>query len=139
MFGLGKALKGLVSTGKKINDKDFMEGVVAASVIVAFADGSCSDTEKDKVRSIVSAHPDLKHFNPNDVIQKFDEYSALFDLDAGMAKSRILRELTEIPDAEKRETVYLIARAVANADGSIGAEETKALTEIAKLMGVKAN
>lgn len=120
-------------------NKDYLEAVVAACALVAYADGELEDTERQKAVKIIGTHPTLSKFYKQDTIETI--VSSMFNRakDAS-GRQGLARELDDIkgrPDGVKMaEDVYLVAKDIAMADGQIEPEEEVTLKKIAGRLGV---
>ena len=143
VFGLFKKVAGGAAREIKAEygaNKDFLEAAMAASALVAYADGSLGEDERRKALSIASNNKTLS------TIYKSADIEACFDTMLKRARdasgrASLARELDDIknrPDGGKEmsQDVYLMALDIANADGSIGPEEQKMLEKIAGRLGV---
>lgn len=121
----------------KVENKDLMEAIVAASILVAYADGDCSDTELEKLQSIIETNDSLKHFGA-DIGKTIDKYSAMYEAGARLAKVKLKKEISDVSfsDTEKEEA-FVIAVEIAGADGEFSDDEMKILNEIGRIYGLK--
>lgn len=142
MFGKIKRILG--ASAKEIKaeygeNKDFLEAVLAASALVAAADGDIEETERRKVISIVTNHPSLGKLYQSNVIESTAELMFKRAKDVS-GRNQLARELDDIkgrPDGmQMAEDVYLIALDIANADGEVEPEEDVVLKKIAARLGV---
>jgi tellurite resistance protein TerB len=110
---------------------DFLEAVCAASALVASADGNVSDDEVDGIIKTIAANAALSAgFNSRQIEQTAE---AMIKRAQGgrMGRNGLMRELEDVAkDADKAEAVAIAALDVAEADGSIGAEEQAMLLKI---------
>lgn len=138
MFGfLKKKRKEAVAAIGKIENRDLMEAIVGASVLVAFADGDCSADELNKLSNIVENNPNLKHFG-SEIGKTIDSYAAQYESSARMAKLNLMKEVTDVSASEdEKQQVLIIAIDIAEADGQIDDDERAVLDMIAKEYGLK--
>lgn len=129
-------LKNLVSgkVNKFKGNKDFLEGVCAAAALVAFADGSCSDTEASAaIKAITSNAVMSGSFSGREIETTID--SMLKRAEGGrVGRAGLYREIEEVltkdPSGDMAEAVLLTALDVAD-DGGIEDKERAVLEQIA--------
>lgn len=112
----------------------FMEAAVAASVVIAYADGDAAVEERRRILSLLRAHPLLSRFSADEINAEIDGLERQFELDfdgaLGTAKARITA--ADLTSAQFR-TLLQFCAAVIEADGRRHPMEEEALSEIAGL------
>lgn len=135
MFG---KLKARLSSGANrfSGNTDFLEAVCASAALVAAADGDISDDEVAMASKTVKSNTVLAGaFKPAQIEHAID--GMLNRVAAGRTgRMGVFKELSDIDDPEMRETVYLTALDVAEADGEVCGKERDMLDKIAKNLGV---
>lgn len=140
----GKLKKAFGAGAKEIKaeyseNKDFLEAVLAASALVAAADGDIEETERRKVISVVSNHATLSKLYASNVIEATAETMFKRAKDAS-GRNQLGRELDDIktrPNAgQMAEDAYLIAVDIAKASGEIEPAEAEVLKKLATRMNV---
>lgn len=140
MFG---AFKRALGAGAKEVQKDysgnrnFLEAVIAASTLVAAADGDLEDAERNKIQKIVTNHATLgKFYKQQDIEAVLDRMFKLAKDASG--KQQLARELDDVKSSDEamRDDVYLVALDIAHADGELEPQEADVLNKIAKRIGV---
>lgn len=135
---IGKA-KNLADKAIPTDNTDLMEGMVAAGTLVAYADGDCSDDEVQTIQNILGSSSQLAGFG-NAPAQYFDKCCEKIEASKRMGKMDLMKEIKEVADAGNEEDsvrVLIMAIEVADADGTIDEDETKALESIAKTLDLK--
>lgn len=126
----------------KVQNRDRMEAIVAGSVMagsvmVAFADGNCSDDELAKLESLINSNENLKHFGGeiNDQIARF---TGMFDAGPRMGKMKAMRELDDIKASqEEKEEAFVMMLEIAEGDGEIDEKELAILKEVGNKFGIR--
>ncbi|AUM59652.1 tellurite resistance [Pseudomonas phage PMBT3] len=142
MFGaigriLGKKAVNSMAELKKVENKDLMEAIVAASLLVAYADGSCGDDEILKLDELVRSNPALAHFG-SEISQTINRISAQLKANFLVGRVHVKREIGDIKNNKQdAEEVFVNAIAMAQADGDISADEKKVLQEIGREFGLR--
>lgn len=139
------AIKKAVSSGAREisadygQNKDFLEAVCASAALVANADGSIEDAERNKAIQLVSNHSVLSKMYQRDVIEQTLDIMLKRAKDAS-GRQALARELDDIKGKPNgtamAEDVYLVAVDIANADGSVSPEEEAIMKKIANRLGV---
>lgn len=140
MLGLSKLLgKKKAELGiklHKVENKDLMEAIVAGAVLVAHADGDCSDEELGKLHDIIEANDNLKHFG-SEIGKTIDQYCDMYKAGARLAKVKLMKEIRDVSaDEEQKVEAFIIAIEIADADGEIDEDELKMLRLIGKELGL---
>lgn len=118
---------------------DFLEAAAAGIAIIATIDGNADSSERNKAVSVIVKNKQLGAIFSQQQVEAI--VSASIDKASdGAGKQELVDELKDLKNHEKggayAKSVYLMAKDVANADGSIGEREQKALTVLAQILGV---
>jgi len=139
VFGLFK--KVVAASGREVaaeygKNKDFLEAVVAAAALVAYADGELEESERRKIVSLITNHSTLgKLYKSNDIESTVDTFFKRAKDSSG--RQQLSRELDDVKgNPQFAEDVYLITLDIANSDGTLEPEEEKVLSKIAARLGV---
>lgn len=120
-------------------NKDFLEAVLAASALVAAADGDIEETERRKVISVVSNHATLSKLYASNVIESTADTMFKRAKDAS-GRNQLARELDDVKNRpggqQMAEDAYLIALDIAGADGELEPAEVDVLKKIAARLNV---
>lgn len=140
MFGIGKLFTkkkaALEVKLHKVENKDLMEAIVAGAVLVAHADGDCSDEELSVLHNIIEANDNLKHFG-SEIGKTIDRYCDMYKAGARLAKVKLMKEINDVSaDEEQKIEAFIIAIEIADADGTIDDSELTMLKEIGKTLGL---
>lgn len=138
MFGLKNKVQGLMNLGRKMENKDLMEAVVGASILVASADGNISDQETTMAQNILRNHDKLRHFG-GEIDATAQRYAALVQSSGRMGKIQIMREIEQIRgrnNGQDAEDVFVTAISIAEADGKVEEKELQVLREIGQKLGL---
>lgn len=140
----GKILNAFSELSNKLaselgKDNDFLEAACAAVALVAAADGTIEDSEREKAVRVISNHKTLGSvYRPNQIEACME--SMFLKVKDASGRYELAQELDDLGNksngAQMADYVYLIAKDVASADGSIAPEETEVLNKLAKRMRV---
>lgn len=141
------ALKSAFTSGvKELNKEygktnDFLNGVCASCALIAFADGTCEDSEKKKAMDVLTGHTQLSAIYQRAQIENALN-SALSHAQTASGKQELARQLDavlSVPNGQQMaEDVYLVAVDVASANShhSIGEDEQRVLDKLANRLKV---
>lgn len=122
----------MTEVGKFKNAK-FLEGVIAASAKMAYADGMVDPKEKQKMMGIVQNSDVLSVFKTEDVIAMWKKWAAKYDNDKDFADMEALSAIGKNRDDENAaRTLVRVAIIVANSDGNFDRNEILAAIDICK-------
>lgn len=120
-------------------DEDFLEAACAAVALIAAADGSIEDSEREKAVRVISNHKTLGSVYKVHQIETCME-SMFRKVKDASGRQELAQELDDLKGksngAQMADYVYLIAADVAAADGSVAPEETEVLKKLAKRLRV---
>lgn len=137
MFGMFKKKAAAAKvTLHRVENRDLMEAIVAGAVLVAYADGDCSNEELEKLQGIIESNDNLKHFG-SEIGTTIDKYSSMYESGKRIAKMKLMKELGDVQaDEQQKVEAFIIAIEIADADGEIDEAEQTVLKEIGKQFGL---
>lgn len=122
----------------KFEKKDLMEATVGIAILVMYADGDASDTERAKTQKLLENTPALANYGP-EVQATYARFDSLLK-DVGMLAGRvqIMREIKQCNgDQHEMEDVLVAGLTVALADGEMDEKEEKVLKDVASAFGLR--
>lgn len=125
-----QAIKAATSGLDRLANRQEFEAVVAATVLVACADGHISAEERAGAITAVAAHPALKSFPSNDVLALFNEDCQILGYDREVGIETLIEKVRRVTALEARARIIGIATAIANADGDFSDSEKAMVTRI---------
>lgn len=137
LAGLKTKAGELKTEALKFKNKDFLNAAMAGSALVAMADGSVSQEEKQKMIKFIENNDALSVFSTSDVIKAFQEFVGQleFDKDIGEAKAfQALGKMKSNVDASRLLVRMIIA--VAASDGNFDANEKAVARRISKELNI---
>lgn len=137
LAGLKTKAGELKTEALKFKNKDFLNAAMAGSALVAMADGSVSQEEKQKMIKFIESNDALSVFTTSDVIKAFQEFVSQleFDKDIGEAKAfQALGKMKSNVDASRLLVRMIIA--VAASDGNFDANEKAVARRISKELNI---
>lgn len=121
----------------RYKSQDVLEAVVAACALVAMADGYLDASERQKMIEFVNSSEELRVFDTNKVIQKFNFFIAKLENDRMLGRAEAFRALGKI--RTKPEIARLVARyciAIGYADGNFDNNEKQMVSDICRELGL---
>jgi tellurite resistance protein TerB len=122
---------------KKVQNQNTLEAIVAASMLIAAADGDIEKKETDKLDKLLSNNDSLSAFKPSEIRKIIDRYAGILEADFRVGKLKLMKEIGDISDnPDISEEVFVNALAIAESDGEIEAKELTVLKEIGRALGI---
>lgn len=121
----------------RYKSQDVLEAVVAACALVAMADGYLDASERQKMIEFVNQSEELRVFDTNKVIQKFNFFISKLENDRMLGRAEAFRALGKI--RTKPEIARLVARyciAIGYADGNFDNNEKQMVSDICRELGL---
>ncbi|WP_160719141.1 TerD family protein [Bacillus sp. USDA818B3_A] len=121
----------------RYKSQDLLDAVVAACALVAMADGYLDQSERQKMIEFVNQSEELRVFDSNKVIQKFNQFVSRMEQDRMMGRAEAFRALGKI--RTKPEIARLVARyciAIGYADGNFDQNEQQMVSDICRELGL---
>ena len=136
----GKLKEKLAGASNRLNGKtDLLEGICAAAVLTAAADGDLSDDEGAVALDRLLNHEAISvSFSATQIETAFDKQvkRAKQGMSGRLGLRREVEEVKAKSTTEDCEMLLMIAIDVAAADGDIGAKEMGALKTIGQALGL---
>ncbi|MGO4269940.1 tellurite resistance TerB family protein [Paenibacillus sp. TAF58] len=125
------AKTGLSDQVKKFQNKDFLDAVVAGCAIVAAADGSIGNSEKEKMIGYISRSEELKVFDVSNVIARFNHFAGNFEFSNIVGKQEALKVISKFNNKpEVARIIIAVCCAIGAADGDFDDQEKKVVRDI---------
>lgn len=136
-MGIFGAIKKIAGQAMEVFDnlvnEDELDAVVAATVLIAGADGKIDDAEKEAAFKAVSSHDSLKSFSKEKIRARFDNFANLINSDKVLAEEVLFDKVSSIKDKIARIRVIGIANQIAMADGEFSASEKAVVDKIRRV------
>ncbi|WP_019865167.1 tellurite resistance TerB family protein [Methylovulum miyakonense] len=127
--------KNLLKNGKKLQNRQLFEAVVAGVLLVAAAGGDIGKAEREKIGKLLKNNPSLDVFK-SEITSVQTAYEKQLDADFDLGKSRLVKEIRQVSDTPDHCTeVFLNVLSVAKADGEVDAKELAVIKELADILG----
>lgn len=121
---------------KKIENRDLMQAICGAALLIAAADGEIEASETAKLEAVIRSLPAMAHFGSeiSQTVQRFTD-----QLNAGflLGKTQIMREIKECKhSAQDGEDIFVVALTIAQADGEVDEKEMAVMAQIGRELGI---
>ncbi|RBW67692.1 TerD family protein [Bacillus taeanensis] len=116
---------------KRYKSQDVLDAVVAGCALVSMADGRLDPSERQKMMDFIHQSDELRVFDTNLVIQRFNDFIRKLEFDPIVGKGEAMRAVGKVND--KREIARLVVRyciAIGFADGHFEPREQQIVSEI---------
>jgi tellurite resistance protein TerB len=120
----------------KFKSKDLLEAVVAGCAMVAYADGTVSSSEKQKMIGYLRMSDQLKVFDVNDVIRIFQKYVEKFEFDATIGTGEVMQAIGKFRGKPEAQLVVRVCCAIGAADGDFDATERAVVRRMCSELGL---
>lgn len=136
-FGLGKKTRAAKVEIKKFEKRDLMEAVVGGSLLIAFADGECEESELKAIEALLRTNKALEGFG-QELTDTVNRYTERLKAGYRVARLEILREIEQVKgDRQEAEDVLITMLTIAEADGEIEEAEQKELSTVSDRLGLR--
>uniref|UniRef100_A0A6M3IYU9 Putative tellurite resistance proteib n=1 Tax=viral metagenome TaxID=1070528 RepID=A0A6M3IYU9_9ZZZZ len=124
---------------KTMANKDLLEGVMAASVWVASANGEFKTEEKQKLLGYIGRSAELKVFKRKDVLDSFQRFASEFEFDQGIAEEKVKSAIMKIKDENQARMLVRLCCAIGSADGDFDKSEKDVVKKICSILRLSPN
>jgi tellurite resistance protein TerB len=121
-------------------NEDFMQAIVASCALVAAADGTISEVEKNKMAEFIQRSEELHVFPMTEVVQEFNKFADTFKFNSDIGKQEALkciRKVKKNPDAARM--LIRICCQIGLADGNFDDNEKLVVSELCLELGLNAD
>ncbi|WP_462409640.1 TerD family protein [Neobacillus sp. Marseille-QA0830] len=121
----------------RYKSQDVLDAVVAACALVSMADGYLDASERQKMMDFIHQSEELRVFDTNKVVQKFNLYISKLQNDRMLGRADAFKALGAIRN--KPEIARLVARyciAIGYADGNFDHNEKQMVSDICRELGL---
>ena len=124
-------------SAKSVAKQNVFEAIVAASVLVAAADGEIEKKESEKLEKMLSNNDSLSSFKKTEIQRLVAKYTGVVETDFRMGRLKMMKEIEDIAEnANDAEEVFVTALSVVESDGEIEPKELEVLSEIGRRLGL---
>ena len=137
-MGVIETLKALlVKHEQKIRSQKFLEAAMAATAMLALADGEISFAELMARDYILDQVKELQVFEPNEAVELFRTYAETISLDPEKGEVIVDKAITQLCGDEELASLLLrICLVMAKADRDLSQQEQKVINGFCDILGL---
>jgi tellurite resistance protein len=134
-----QARKALAAELEKFRNRHFLEATMAASALVALADGDVNLTELNMIDQALETIHELKIYDPHDAVDIYRDYMDDLRTDPARARIRILEEVGRIAeDAHAARLLMRVCVAIGKSDDDFSNGEKAVIADLCDALGLDA-
>ena len=121
----------------RFRNQQFLDATMAATALVATADGEVTFSELNALDSVLDSVQDLQIYDPHVAVDIYRDFADGIDRDAEAGKAAAIAAIRKIAgDADAAEHVLRVAVAISKADGDLSQVEAEVITELCDVLGL---
>jgi tellurite resistance protein TerB len=122
---------------QKFRNRPFLETTMAASSLVASADGAINFAKLTMLDQSLAAINELKIYDPHDAIDIYRKHAEALAADPGAAREKILRLIRNLSDDEHAARLLIkVCVAIGKSDDDFTESEKTAIDQLCANMGL---
>jgi tellurite resistance protein TerB len=121
----------------RIRSRQFLDATMAATALVATADGEVTFSELTALDSVLESVQDLQIYDPHIAVDIYRDFADSIAENADAGRRIAMAAVARIGrDHEAAELVIRVAVAISKADGDLTPPEARAISDICCTLGV---
>ena len=121
----------------RFRNRQFLDATMAATALVAMADGKVTFSELNALDAVLESVQDLQIYDPHVAVDIYRDFADEISLDARAGKASALAAVEKVADDDMAaELVLQVAVAISRADGDLSPQEIAVITELCHVLGV---
>ena len=121
----------------RLRNRPFLKATMAASALVAIADGSVTFSQRMRMDQILDTLTTLKVFDPHEGVDLFNDYVREILDSPKEGREAAIRAITAgARDEESKRLMVRVCLAISEASGEIGLVEQIEIVSLCSLLGV---
>ncbi len=122
---------------QKFRNRPFLETTMAASALVASADGAINFAKLTMLDQSLAAINELKIYDPHDAIDIYRKHAEALAADPGAAREKILRLIRKLSDDEHAARLLIkVCVAIGKSDDDFTESEKTTIDQLCANMGL---
>ena len=122
----------------RIKNRQFLDATMAATALVATADGEVTFSELSALDSVLESIQDLQIYDPHVAIDIYRDFADAIADNPEKGHVTALAATSKIAgDRDAAELVIRVAIAISKADGELSSQESNVIHELCELLGVR--
>jgi len=121
----------------RIRNRQFLDATMAATALVATADGEVTFSELSALDSVLESIQDLQIYDPHVAVDIYRDFADAIVENPKVGRRNAMAAVARIDDDhEAAELVIRVAVAISKADGELSALEARAISDLCGTLGV---
>ena len=121
----------------RIRNRQFLDATMAATALVAMADGEVTFSELSALDSVLETVQDLQMYDPHIAVDIYRDFADAIAENPDTGRRAAMAAVGKIGrNHEAAELVIRVAVAISKADGDLNPRESRAIGEICGTLGV---
>ena len=121
----------------RIRNRQFLDATMAATALVATADGEVTFSELSALDKVLESVQDLQIYDPNVAVDIYRDFADAIGSDPETGRRLAMAAIGKLADEhESAELVIRVAVAISKADGELTVEEAQTIGDLCAVLGV---
>lgn len=121
----------------RFRNRQFLDATMAATALVATADGEVTFSELSALDSVLESVTDLQIYDPHVAVDIYRDFADEIGRDASGGKAAAIAAVSKVAgDADASEHVLRVAVAISKADGNLSPPEAAIITELCQVLSL---
>lgn len=122
---------------ERLRHRPFLEATMAASALVATADGEVSFSERVRMDELLESLELLKVYDVHTAVDLFNDHVASLEENRDKGRAEVFAAVEKIAGEPEEGLLLLrVCRAISEADGEYAESERRAIEELAKVLNL---
>ena len=120
----------------RIRNRQFLDATMAATALVATADGEVTFSELSALDTVLESIQDLQIYDPHIAVDKYKDFADAIADDPERGRRNAIATVHKVAgDADAAELVIRVAVAISKADGELSRQEAKSISDLCETLG----
>lgn len=121
----------------RIRNRQFLDATMAATALVATADGEVTFSELSALDTVLESVKDLRIYDPHIAVDRYKDFADAIADDPETGRRAAIAAVGKVAgDGDAAELVIRVAVAISKADGELSRQETEAIGDLCGTLGV---
>jgi tellurite resistance protein TerB len=121
----------------RIRNRQFLDATMAATALVATADGEVTFSELSALDTVLESIQDLQIYDPHIAVDRYKDFADAIADNPEAGRTAAIAAVRKIAgDADAAELVIRVAVAISKADGELSAPEVRSISDLCDTLGV---
>lgn len=121
----------------RFRNRQFLDATMAATALVATADGEVTFSELSALDTVLESVQDLQIYDPHIAVDIYKDFADAIANDPDAGRRNAMAAVAKIAgQADAAELVIRVAVAISKADGELSADEKRSISDLCGVLGV---